>query len=302
MLGSVDKPEVNKTRLEVSAVVPVYNEQDSIVVTIEAIDQVLQGTDITYEIIAVDDGSTDNTPQLLKELHSRYPHLVTIGHETNLGYGAALKAGIAQSAFERVLIIDADQTYPVEEIPLLLQWSGKFDMVVGSRDGANVQIPWMRKPAKFVLNWLAQSLSGRRIPDLNSGLRVFRKEIARKFAHMLPDGFSFTSTLTLIALHEGYTLHYIPISYFKRNGKSKIKPLRDTLNFLELILKTILYVNPLKIFLPASLFFFALSFLLFAIRVIFGPAFLVTILVTFICGFELLVVGMLADLIDKRLR
>jgi glycosyltransferase involved in cell wall biosynthesis len=293
---------VNKTGLGVSVVIPVYNEQDSIAVTIEAIDQVLQGTDITYEIIAVDDGSTDNTPQLLSELRSRYPHLVTCGHETNLGYGAALKAGISRSAFERVLIIDADQTYPVEKIPLLLQWAGEFDMVVGSRDGANVQIPWVRRPAKFFLNRLAQLLSGRRIPDLNSGFRVFRKEIARKFAHMLPDGFSFTSTLTLIALHEGYTLHYIPISYFKRNGKSKIKPLRDTLNFLELILKTILYVNPIRIFLPASLFFFALSLILFVIRVTLGPAFLVSILISFICGFELLVLGMLADLIDKRLR
>jgi glycosyltransferase involved in cell wall biosynthesis len=283
-------------------VIPVYNEQDSIVVTIEGIDQVLKRTETTYEIIAVDDGSTDNTSRLLNGLRSHYPCLVINTHKTNLGYGAALKAGIVRSAFEKILIIDADQTYPLEEIPLLLREAEEYDMVVGSRESPDAQIPWVRKPAKFVLNRLAQSLSGRQIPDLNSGFRVFTKDFARKFIHMLPDGFSFTTTLTLIALHEGYNIFYIPISYFKRKGKSKIKPLRDTLNFLELIIKTILYVNPIKIFLPASLFFFTLSLILFVIRVTLGPAFLVTIIVTFICGFELLVVGMLADLIDKRLR
>jgi hypothetical protein len=157
-------------------------------------------------------------------------------------------------------------------------------------------------PAKFILTKLAEFLSNRRIPDLNSGFRVFRKEIAQNWFHMLPDGFSFTSTLTIIAFHKGYRTKYLPINYFKRKGKSKIRPLRDTLNFLQLILRTILYVNPLRIFIPASLFFFALSLSLFAIRVAFGRAFLVTIIITFICGFELLVVGMLADLIDKRLR
>ena len=187
MAESLDKSGGNLTIPEVSVVIPVYNEQDSIVITIETIDEILQGIEIVYEIIVVDDGSSDNTPQLLNELHSRYPHLVVCTQETNLGYGAALKAGIARSTFDRILIIDADQTYPAAAIPLLLQWAGKFDMVVGSREGANVQIPWVRRPAKFLLNRLAQFLSGRRIPDLNSGLRVFRKRIARKFVHMFPD-------------------------------------------------------------------------------------------------------------------
>jgi hypothetical protein len=119
---------------------------------------------------------------------------------------------------------------------------------------------------------------------------------------VFPDGFSFTSTLTLLSLHDGRSIHYVPIDYFRRQGKSKIRPLRDTFNFVQLIIRTILYVNPLRIFIPASFFFLGLSSLLFLIRVVFGPAFLATTIITFVCGFQLLVVGMLADLIDKRLR
>jgi glycosyltransferase involved in cell wall biosynthesis len=286
----------------VSIVVPVFNEQDGVANTIEAIHNQLNNIDLSFEIIVVDDGSTDNTPKILRDLQQRYPHLQVLEHETNWGYGAALKTGIAKSAFDKILIIDADQTYPIEEIPKLVRLAGDYDMVVGSRTGPEAQIPMIRRPAKTILTWLAQFLSNRRIPDLNSGFRVFKKEIAQNWIHMIPDGFSFTSTLTIIALHKGYRIHYVPISYHKREGKSKIRPLRDTLNFFQLILRTILYVNPLRIFIPASLFFFAISLFLYVMRVAFGGAFLVTIIITFICGFELLVVGMLADLIDKRLR
>ena len=302
MLTVSNDSELSERNLAVSVVIPVHNEQDSINTTIEAIDLILAKNNINYEIITVDDGSTDKTPQRLRELQLRHPHLLILEQETNLGYGAALKTGITRSSYDKVLIIDADQTYPVHDIPDLLRLSLEFDMVVGSRVGPDAQIPLVRRSAKTVLKFLAEFLSNRDIPDLNSGFRVFKKEIALNSFHMLPDGFSFTSTLTLIAIHKGFTIHYIPTSYFKREGKSKIKPIRDTLNFFQLILRTILYVNPLRIFMPASLFFFVVSSVLFIIRVALGGGFLVTIILTFICGFELLVVGMLADLIDKRIR
>ncbi len=290
------------TDLAVSVVIPIFNEQASIATTIEAIDRELAQTSVTYEVIAVNDGSTDNTSAILHEIKARYPQLIILEHETNIGYGAALKTGITKTAYDRILIIDADQTYPTEEIPRLLETSREFDMVVGSRVGPDAKIPLMRRPAKSLLKWLAQFLSNRQIPDLNSGFRIFKKEIAVNSYHMLPDGFSFTSTLTLLSLHRGYTVNFVPTPYFKREGKSKIKPIRDTLNFLQLILRTILYVNPLRIFMPASMFFFSISIILFVIRVFGGGGFLVTIIITFVCGFELLVVGMLADLIDKRVR
>ncbi|MFH1114673.1 MAG: glycosyltransferase family 2 protein [Pseudomonadota bacterium] len=288
--------------IEVSVVVPVFNEQDSVRATIESLNRILDNLGLKYEIIAVDDGSTDGTWHMLTGLKAKIPFLATLQHETNAGYGAAIKTALSRSAFAHVLIIDADQTYPVESIPLFIDRAREYDMVVGSRTTQEARIPWIRKPAKLVLKWLAEFLSARKIPDLNSGFRLFKKDLALKHIHVFPDGFSFTSTLTLLFLHDGRTIHYVPIDYFKRQGKSKIRPLRDTFNFVQLIIRTILYVNPLRIFIPASFFFLGLSSLLFFIRVVFGPAFLATTIISFVCGFQLLVVGMLADLIDKRLR
>jgi glycosyltransferase involved in cell wall biosynthesis len=294
--------EKHDVGMPISVVIPVYNEKDSVVSTVRSVSKVFEEIGRRYEIIAVDDGSTDGTWHRLNDLKPEITQLIVVRHDSNLGYGAAIKTALSRSVFDYVLIIDADQTYPVGEIPGLLDLAGDYDMVVGSRTTPDARIPWVRKPAKLVLKWLAEFLSGRKIPDLNSGLRVFRKDQALRHIHVFPDGFSFTSTLTLLFLHDGGTIHYIPIDYFKREGKSKIRPLRDTFNFVQLIIRTILYVNPLRIFIPASFFFLGISTILFLIRVIFGPAFLATTIITFVCGFQLLVVGMLADLIDKRLR
>jgi glycosyltransferase involved in cell wall biosynthesis len=288
--------------MALSVVIPVYNEQNSILTVVASLDQTLAALGLPYEIILVDDGSTDQTSQKIRELPARFPHLVTLTHEENRGYGAALKTGISRSAFDRIMIIDADQTYTVDEIPRLVEAAKSFDMVVGSRTGTGVRIPLIRRPAKFIMKRLAEFLVGRKIPDINSGCRIFKKEIFARFYRMFPDGFSFTSTLTLISLSRGYTVQYIPIQYLQREGKSKIRPIRDTFNFLQLICRTVLYVNPMKIFFPASLIFLEISIILYIYRVVFGRGFLVSIILTFICGFQLLVIGLLADLIDKRMQ
>ena len=289
------------SEMALSVIVPVYNEENSILTVVESLDQTFSTMGLPYEIILVDDGSTDQTWEKMRELSVRFPHLVTLAHEGNLGYGAALKTGISQSAFDRIMIIDADQTYSVEEIPQLWAAAASYDMVVGSRTGPGAQIPLLRRPAKFIMKRLAEFLSNRKIPDLNSGFRIFKKEIVTRFLPMFPDGFSFTSTLTLVSLNRGYSIKYIPIKYLTREGRSKIKPFRDTLNFLQLICRTVLYINPLRVFLPASIFFLEVSLILFIYRVFFSRAFLVSIIITFVCGFQLLVIGLLADLIDKRL-
>jgi glycosyltransferase involved in cell wall biosynthesis len=289
-------------QLALSVIIPVYNEQNSILTVVETVDRTLAGMDISYEIILVNDGSTDVTPQQLANLSGRFPNLAILSHDENRGYGAALKTGIARSVFDRVMIIDADQTYAVDEIPRFLEAATSYDMVVGSRNGPSAQIPLIRRPAKFILKWLAEFLVSHKIPDLNSGFRIFKKEIFDLFHRFFPDGFSFTSTLTLIALNRGYTVKYIPIKYLPREGKSKIAPIRDTANFIQLICRTIMYVNPIKVFFPVSLVFFDISLILYIYRVIFGKGFLVSIIITFVCGFQLLVIGLLADLIDKRLR
>jgi glycosyltransferase involved in cell wall biosynthesis len=215
-----------------------------------------------------------------------------------------LKTGIRNARFDLICITDADGTYPNERIPELVHalTANKRDMVVGSRTGKNVSIPLIRKPAKWAINRLANFVAGETIPDLNSGLRVFRKEIAYRFFSILPDGFSFTTTITLGMLSNGYSVEYVPIDYHARVGKSKIKPIRDTLNFTQLVLRIALYFAPLKLFLPLSVFVFlsALVWGFISFFVFEKLADVSTIVIAF-AGLQVLVTGMLAELINRRM-
>lgn len=232
----------------VSIVIPAYNEEGAIRETIREVRGVMDASkykDI-YELLIVDDGSKDRTAEF-----ARAEQATVIQQPENMGYGASLKAGIRRSQYNVIVITDADATYPSERIPDLLDELGPYDMVVGARVGENVNIPLVRKPAKWVLGKLASYLAGRKIPDLNSGLRVMRKPLVRRFAHLLPPGFSFTTTITLASLCSNSLVKYIPIDYHARVGQSKIRP-GHAFDFLLLIIRTIVYFNPLKIFLPAG--------------------------------------------------
>ena len=277
-------------------VIPAYNEEKGIAKVLEGLKSVNQN----YEIIVVDDGSEDNTSKIVKN----YSNVKLISHHSNLGYGSALKTGIKYASGKVIIITDADGTYPNERIPDLVNIlkQGNFDMVVGARVGENVKIPLIRKPAKWFINKLANFLAGTKIPDLNSGLRVMKKEVLEKFIKILPDGFSFTSTITLAMLINGYSVKYVPIDYFKRKGKSKIRPIHDTLNFIQLIIRTVLYFNPLKVFVPFSLFLVLLAFVvLLGSWALMGKAMDVTFGVILMTAVMVMTIGMLADLIDKRL-
>lgn len=281
----------------ISIVIPAYNEEGSISHTIEQIDRVMKSRDYVYEVIVVDDGSTDGTVDRAKEKAS----VRIIQHPYNRGYGASLKTGIKNARGDIVVIIDADGTYPVETIPLLLSYTKEYDMVVGARTGKDVEIEFIRRPAKWVLSKLANYLSGTKIPDLNSGLRAFKKELALKFFNILPDQFSFTTTLTLGMICSGYTIKYEPISYYRRVGKSKISPIKDTSNFILLIIRTVMYFNPLKIFLPISLCIAALGIAMlcydiFVIRNI-GDKTVLLLSMALLIG----AIGLLSDLIVKKM-
>lgn len=283
-----------------SLIIPVYNEEKGSLVN--TISQLLQ---IPWpengEIIVVDDGSDEKVEGL--EI-SGMDRIKIIRHKRNRGYGAALKTGISNSCNECIVITDADGTYPNERIPELVEMfeKGNFDMVVGARVGKNVKIPLIRRPAKWFITKLASYLTDTKIPDLNSGLRVMKKEVVEKYIRILPDGFSFTSTITLAMLTNGYSVKYIPIDYFQRKGKSKIKPIQDTLNFIQLIIRTVLYFDPLKIFVPLSLILAFFAFLvLIGSWFLTGKAMDVTFGVILMTAVMVLVIGMLADLIDKRI-
>jgi len=176
-------------------------------------------------------------------------------------------------------------------------------MLVGARTGDNVKISLIRKPTKWILNKIANYLANVKIPDINSGFRVMKKEVVELFLNILPNGFSFTTTITLAMEINGYSIKYEPIDYFGREGKSKFKPIEDTLNFIQLIIRTVLYFNPLKVFIPLSLFLVLLAFLvLFGSWQLFGQPMDVTFGVLLIAAVITITTGLLADLIDKRMK
>jgi glycosyltransferase involved in cell wall biosynthesis len=228
----------------VSIVIPAFNEAGHVVGQISAIERVLKRTGWHFEIVVVDDGSSDGTAE-----QAALAGVRVLRHRRNLGYGAALKRGIDVARYEWILITDADGTYPSEAIPALLAAASGNEMVVGARTGPNVRIPLTRRPAKWFLQQLASYLAGQRLPDINSGLRLMQKDLVLRYRHLLPSGFSFTTTMTLAAACNEHEVEYVAINYHARLGASKIR-VRHFYDFALLILRTIVFFNPLKVFIP----------------------------------------------------
>ncbi len=239
----------------VSIVIPAYNEENGIINVISEIELLMNENRINHEVIIVDDGSTDKTIEKVSSTNAKLIH-----HQQNRGYGAALKTGIRASIYDQIAIIDADGTYPVNYLVELINSKKSYDMVVGARIGKNVSIPLIRRPAKWALNKLANFLTNYKIPDLNSGLRLFKKNSLLKFLHILPDGFSFTTTITIAMITNNLNVKYISIDYDKRIGKSKIRPIYDTLNFISLITRMVLYFKPLRVLMPIGLILLTIDF------------------------------------------
>lgn len=284
----------------ITVIIPCFNEEKMIAQTVREVLATLKETRRTFEVIVVDDGSQDGSTHSLQTLIGA-PGLRLIRNHENRGYGYSLKRAVGEARHELIAIIDADGTYPIDRLPELIEAMSSADMVVGSRTGGSVRIPLSRRPAKWFLRRLAQYLAGRKIPDLNSGMRVMKRSLVRKFVRLLPDGFSFTTTITLAMITHGHEVRYIPINYAQRVGKSSIRPIRDTLNFFGLIVRTVLYFRPLKIFAPVSAALFALAVATALVsKLVFGQLADVTAVTLASASLQLLATGMLADLIDKR--
>lgn len=283
-----------------SIVIPVYNEEKALPRTLDFFqDLARRCRDI--EVIFVDDGSTDQSARILDAVQA--DGIRIIRHAKNKGYGASLKTGLQRARYDYFGITDADASYPNDLIPELFERLVKEDaaMVVGQRTGPAVNPGIFRKFSKFALKSLAEHLSRESIPDFNSGLRIAKKDVVLKAQGYLPDGFSFTTTLTLFMLSTHQPIIYAPIDYHKRQGKSKIRPVRDTLNFIQLIIRTIMFFNPLRVFLPISLAFMALSLIVAGVSFFMGKIMDITSILLFVTGIQLFALGLLADLIDKRL-
>lgn len=230
----------------ISVVVPAYNEQHAIEPTVRAIQAVLPDPRLGGgTVIVVDDGSSDDTAQVAAQVGA-----TVVRHPHNLGYGRALKSGIAAATADTIVIVDADGTYPIPEIPVLVErFHQGYDMVVGARSGKAFRESALKSALRYVLKSLVEFTAGRRVPDVNSGLRVFsRQTVMPYFAHLC-DTFSFTTSLTLAYMMTGRFVAYVPVAYVERVGETKVRLFRDALRTLQYIIQAIAYYNPIKLFL-----------------------------------------------------
>lgn len=238
---------MNSAEPYVTILFPCYNEALTIGKDIDDAHVAMKTTEHTYEIMIVDDGSTDQTAAIAKAHGAR-----VIQHPRNRGVGWARKTGLRWARGTVIVMSDGDGTYPLKETPVLLRELEHSDMVIGARRVEAGTVPWLRTPAKLFLKTLASLAAGQRIVDLNSGMRAFYKDTAMRFMNILPDTHSWVSTITIAYLCNGYNVSYVPIDYYPRLGKSTFHPIKDTLTFLNLIMKTMLFFRPLRFFIPLA--------------------------------------------------
>lgn len=289
---TTDTARADLAGLSLSVVIPAYNEENAVRETVAEVIETLTQAGIEHEVIVVDDGSSDQTRARAMETEAK-----VLYNQQNSGYGATLKRGVRNAKHEYIAILDADGTYPAHYLPDMLAMCRDQDMVVGDRGAAMKNVPLIRKPAKWVLNNLASFLAERKINDLNSGLRVFRKSELIPFLPLLPAGFSFTTTITLCMICNGKRALYTPIEYGKRIGKSKIRPV-DFVNFIVLVLRIITLFNPLRVFVPLGLIFFAIGTLKLIIDIIVWDLSELTVF-GYLAAFMIWSLGLVADMITR---
>lgn len=260
-----------------TVIIPALNEEKGIGAVLDR----LHALSPKPEIIVVDDGSTDGTGEMAQAKGAR-----VLKHPAPGGYGRSLKDGIGIATHDIVAITDADGTYPVERLPeMVVSMEQGFDMVVGARQGKHYRGTFLKMPARILFKWLVEFTTGRSIPDINSGLRVFRKSEVTQYFDDLCNGFSFTTTITLIYMLTGKFVRYVSIDYAKREGKSKVKIIRDSLRTLQYITEVIAVYNPLKLFIliAGTTGFIGLVLLISGVTMV-ESAFLVLVGTIFVIG------------------
>lgn len=244
----------------ISVVIPVYNEHLAVEETITEIQRTLTDSGLTpFEVVVVDDGSSDGTAEAATNAGARI-----IRHPENAGYGRALKTGIRAATYDTIAITDADGTYPVDRIPELhSRYVDGFDMVVGARTGPHYRESVVKSPMRWILRKIVEFVSGRSIPDINSGLRIFSRSASLPYFRRLCDGFSFTTSITLSYMMTGGFVSYVDIPYHARKGKTKVRLLRDAFRTGQYVVEAAIYYDPFRIM-------FLFSLLCVLVGVIFG--------------------------------
>lgn len=286
-------PKDSEAELDVTVVLPVYNEKGHLKAEIDRITAALEASPYTWEIVVVDDGSDDGSGEQLRTIEG----IRLIQFAQNRGSGSARKAGTRAARGRVVVWTDADMTYPNDRIPEIVKELDGWDQVVGARTSEQGTHKVFRVPAKWFIRKLASFLVEHPIPDLNSGLRAFRKEVAMQYLHLLPKGFSCVTTITMAFLANGYSVKYVPIEYAPRAGTSKFHWRKDTRRYLTQVIRLVLSYNPLRIFLPVGLALSAVGFgkLIYDWN---AHHFHVTpnTLIVLFAAFQVIAIGLLADL------
>ena len=283
---------------DLTVVLPCYNERAHIELEIKRIRAALEAAGMSYELICVDDGSTDGTGEFLEAT----PGIRTILLPRNQGSGTARRIGTQQAIGRVVVWTDADMTYPNERIPeLVAELDQTWDQVVGARRSEAGTYKLARVPAKWAIRKLASFLTNTDIPDLNSGLRAFKRSVAAPYLRLLPSGFSCVTTITLAFLSNGHPVKYVPIDYFKRAGRSKFHPLTDAYNYIIQVLRMVMYFNPLRVLMPVALTLLAATFVKAGIDLVVHDLRVAgsTVLVG-LAAFNIMAIALLADLVVRR--
>jgi polyisoprenyl-phosphate glycosyltransferase len=287
----------------VSIVLPCYNEQGHVAREVDRICAAMDTSGYTYELLAFDDASTDQTLAALQEIAPRYPAMRVVHFDRNGGAGTVRRIGTQQARGDIVVWTDADMTYPNDRIPELVRILDKdpaLDQVVGARTSEQGTHKALRVPAKWFIRKIAEMLTNASIPDLNSGLRAFRRQVALPYLRLLPPGFSCVTTITLAFLCNQHDVRYIPIEYAKRSGTSKFRFLTDAYRYILQVLRMVMYFNPLKVLMPLALFLLVLGVGKGVFDMVVHPLlFAVNTVLILVAGLIIASLALLADLIVR---
>ncbi len=284
-------------------VLPCYNEHEHVIAEVERICGAMDASGIPYELLAIDDASTDDTLALLLDARSRFPSMRVMPFRRNGGSGTARRIGSYEARGEIVVWTDADMTYPNERIPEFVQTlldDPTYDQVVGARTSEEGSHKLLRVPAKWIIRKIAERLSNSSIPDLNSGLRAFRRSVSLPYLRLLPPGFSCVTTITLAFLSNQHDIKYVPIDYAKRSGTSKFHFVKDAYRYILQVLRMVMYFNPLKVLMPLALWLILIGLVkgVYDLFAHFGRFAVNTVLI-FITGMLIAALALLADLIVR---
>jgi glycosyltransferase involved in cell wall biosynthesis len=234
--------------VDLSVVLPCFEEELAIAGVIREVRDALAGWPGRFEILVVDDASGDRTAELAEREGARVVRRVERG-----GSGAARKTGLREARGAVVAMLDADGSYVPKHLPELLAWLPAYDQVNGARTSEQGTLPWLRSPAKWAIRKLAEWVSGRRIPDLNTGMKVMKREPMLRYLWAVPDGFSCVTTMTMAFLCNGHPVRWAPVEYRPRIGRSKFHPVKDAASYLATVFRIVFYFRPLRVFVPAAL-------------------------------------------------